>query len=76
MKEEHYSVMFSSLTGNTKMLADAIGEVLPKPPCPAFGTTINETRAPVSIDIATVADYTDSNGKDRVFFGPVARNLN
>ena len=47
-----------------------------KPPCPAFGTTINETRAPASIDIATAADYTDSNGKDRVYFGPVARRLN
>ena len=41
-----------------------------------LGTTINETRAPASIDIATAADYTDSNGKDRVYFGPVARRLN
>lgn len=41
----------------------------PKPPCPAFGTTINETWASASIDIATATDYTDSNGKDRVFLG-------
>ena len=27
---ENYSIVFSSLTGNTKKLADAIYEVLPK----------------------------------------------
>jgi hypothetical protein len=28
------------------------------------------------VDIVSANDYTDINGKDRVLFGPVARNLN
>lgn len=30
MINEKYSILFSSMTGNTKMLADAIADVLPK----------------------------------------------
>ena len=30
MIKEHYSILFCSLTGNTKKLADAIYETLPK----------------------------------------------
>ena len=30
MKTDQYSILFSSLTGNTKKLADAIHETLPK----------------------------------------------
>ena len=37
MKKENYSIVFSSLTGNTKMLADAIHEALPKEDCEYFG---------------------------------------
>ena len=37
MKKEKYSIVFSSLTGNTKLLADAIHEALPKEECEYFG---------------------------------------
>ena len=33
-------------------------------------------REPEGIDVSTAADYTDSNGKDRLLFGPGARSLN
>ena len=36
---ENYSIVFSSLTGNTKKLAEAIYEVLPKDKCDHFGET-------------------------------------
>ena len=37
MKQENYSIVFSSLTGNTKKLADTIYEMLPKDKCDYFG---------------------------------------
>lgn len=39
MINEKYSILFSSMTGNTKMLADAIADVLPKENCEVFGKT-------------------------------------
>ena len=36
MIKEHYSILFCSLTGNTKKLADAIYETLPKDKCDYF----------------------------------------
>ena len=30
MEQENYSIVFSSSTGNTKKLADAVYEILPK----------------------------------------------
>ena len=41
-----------------------------------FGTTINETVQRVVIEFVCAVIYTYDNGKDRVYFGPVARNLN
>ena len=38
MIKEHYSILFCSLTGNTKKLADAIYETLPKDKIFLFGT--------------------------------------
>ena len=38
MKRESFSIVFSSLTGNTKKLADVIHETLPKNECDYFGT--------------------------------------
>ena len=46
MAQERYSIFYSSRTGNTKMLADAIREALPKDACDAFGT--NDTAEPLS----------------------------
>lgn len=37
MKTDQYSILFSSLTGNTKKLADAIHETLPQNDCEYFG---------------------------------------
>ncbi len=37
MENERYSILFSSLTGNTKKLADTLREVLPKEDCDYFG---------------------------------------
>ena len=37
MSRERYSIIFSSLTGNTRQLADAIYETLPKENCDYFG---------------------------------------
>ncbi len=37
MKNERYSILFSSLTGNTRYLADALKATLPKDKCDYFG---------------------------------------
>ena len=37
MDKEKYSIIFSSLTGNTKKLADTIRAVLPAEDCDYFG---------------------------------------
>ena len=37
MQNERYSILFSSLTGNTRYLADALKEALPKDKCDYFG---------------------------------------
>ena len=46
MSRERYSIIFSSLTGNTRQLADVIYETLPKENCDYFG--IKETGQPLS----------------------------
>ena len=61
LKEERYSIMFSSLTGNTKMLADAIGEVLPKENCDYFGSC--KGKEPVS-EMLYIGFWTDKGNAD------------
>ena len=39
MKEERYSIIFSSKTGNTAELANAIRDALPQENCDYFGTS-------------------------------------
>ena len=39
MKVKKYSIVYSSLTGNTRMLADAIHEALPQEECEYFGVS-------------------------------------
>ncbi len=39
MDTERYSIIFSSSTGNTKVLADAVREALPEEKCDYFGIT-------------------------------------
>ena len=37
MEKERYSILFSSPTGNTEMLAEAIQDAFPKEDCDYFG---------------------------------------
>ena len=46
MKNKKYSIVYSSLTGNTKVLADAIHEALPQDECEYFG--VSDTVIPSS----------------------------
>ena len=46
MKNKKYSIIYSSLTGNTKVLADAIHEALPQDECEYFG--VSDTVIPSS----------------------------
>ena len=39
MKNKKYSIVYSSLTGNTKVLADAIHGALPQDECEYFGVS-------------------------------------
>jgi hypothetical protein len=40
MGKERYSILFSSMTGNTKELADAIREILPEETLDYFGLSM------------------------------------
>lgn len=62
MKKETYAIIFSSLTGNTKKLADAIHEVLPKDECEYFGTT--EAQVPQS-ELLYIGFWTDKGNADK-----------
>ena len=46
MTSNNYSIIFSSVTGNTKKLADTIHETLPQDMCDYFGG--NELQVPES----------------------------
>ena len=62
MKKENYSIVFSSLTGNTKMLADAIHEALPKEDCEYFGVgKAEELRS----EVIYVGFWTDKGNADQ-----------
>lgn len=61
MKQENYSIVFSSLTGNTKKLADTIYEMLPKDKCDYFG--MNELKVPQS-DLLYIGFWTDKGNAD------------
>ena len=63
MKEERYSIMFSSLTGNTKMLANAIGEALPNENCDYFGPC--KDKEPVS-EMLYIGFWTDKGNADQI----------
>ena len=55
---ENYSIVFSSLTGNTKKLAEAIYEVLPKDKCDHFGETGSQYLDP----ICCISDFGRTKG--------------
>ena len=56
MKSKKYSILVSSVTGNTKALADAIYEVLPKEYCDFYGNA--KAQVPQS-EILYIGFWTD-----------------
>ena len=62
MKEERYSIIFSSKTGNTAELANAIRDALPQENCDYFGTS--ETEEPVS-EMLYIGFWTDQGNADK-----------
>ena len=62
MSRERYSIIFSSLTGNTRQLADAIYETLPKENCDYFG--VKETGQPQS-EMLYIGFWTDKGNADQ-----------
>ena len=61
MNTDQYSILFSSLTGNTKKLADAIHETLPEEGCEYFGTI--KTPIPSS-ELLYIGFWTDKGNAD------------
>ena len=61
MENERYSILFSSLTGNTKKLADALRGVLPKEDCDYFGAP--EAEVPPS-EMLYIGFWTDKGNAD------------
>ena len=61
MNQDNYSIIFSSLTGNTKKLAEAIHELLPKDKCDYFGAT--EAQVPQS-ELLYIGFWTDKGNAD------------
>lgn len=70
MAQERYLIFYSSRTGSTKMLADAIREVLPEDACDAFGT--NDTAGPLS-ELLYVGFWTDRGNADSDALALLAR---
>ena len=61
MTSNNYSIIFSSVTGNTKKLADTIHETLPQDMCDYFGG--NELQVPES-DLLYIGFWTDKGNAD------------
>lgn len=62
MKEERYSIIFSSKTGNTAELANAIRDALPQENCDYFGTSeIEETVS----EMLYIGFWTDQGNADK-----------
>ena len=61
MKNKKYSIVYSSLTGNTRMLADAIHEALPQEECEYFG--VSDTVIPSS-ELLYIGFWTDKGNAD------------
>ena len=61
MENERYSILFSSLTGNTKKLADALRGVLPQEDCDYFGAP--EAEVPPS-EMLYIGFWTDKGNAD------------
>ena len=62
MTDKSYSIIFSSPTGNTKLLADAIRDALPEENCNYFGVCEN---ADTQSDILFIGFWTDKGTADK-----------
>ena len=63
MYNENYSIIFSSMTGNTRKLADKIHEILPKESCDYFGTADAQG---IESELLYIGFWTDKgNAEDR-----------
>ena len=62
MSEERHAIIFSSLTGNTRKLADTIHETLPKALCDYFGEA---NSAEISAEKVYVGFWTDKGTADQ-----------
>ena len=62
MTNKSYSIIFSSPTGNTKLLADTIRDALPEENCNYFGVSEN---ADTQSDILFIGFWTDKGTADK-----------
>ena len=62
MTDKSYSIIFSSPTGNTRLLADAIRDALPEENCNYFGVCEN---ADTQSDILFIGSWTDKGTADK-----------
>ena len=70
MEKERYSIMFSSVTGNTRMLAEAIRETLPKENCDYFGVCGG---AEAKSELLYVGFWTDKGNADAATLALLAK---
>ena len=62
MTNKHYSIIFSSVTGNTKLLANAIRDALPQENCDYFGTS--SIRENPTSELLFIGFWTDKGTAD------------
>ena len=76
MYNENYSIIFSSMTGNTRKLADKIHEILPKESCDYFGTADAQGIKSELLDIGVWTDKgTAGFGGSDAYFQKILGNV-
>ena len=73
MNQEHYSILYSSMTGNTKLLADTIRAALPEEKCDYFGVCDG---AEAKSDLLYVGFWTDKGNADAAALSLLAKLKN
>ena len=70
MHNENYSIIFSSMTGNTRKLADKIHEILPKESCDYFGTADAQG---IESELLYIGFWTDKGNADAATLALLAK---
>ena len=70
MDQERYSIIFSSVTGNTRMLADTIRETLPRERCDYFGACDG---AEAKSELLYIGFWTDKGNADAATLALLAK---